>query len=67
MKTAKWESPESEFVILCVRLFFFHLNAMKLGLYIVSNIFVAKQIVVIFTLAEEYEGSLLLFYVFIIF
>lgn len=42
-----------------------HWDMMKQRLYIISNIFVAKWIVVMFSLAEEYKGSLLLFYIFL--
>lgn len=44
-----------------------HQDTVKQRLYKISNIFVAKWIVVMFSLAEEYKGSLSLLYIFLIF
>jgi len=45
----------------------FHWDAMKQRLYIISDIFVAKGIVVMFSLAEECKGCLSLFHIFLFF
>lgn len=42
-------------VYVCV----FHWSTVKQRLFIISNIFVVKQVVVLFSLVEEYKGSLL--------
>lgn len=38
---------------------------MKQRLFIIWNIFVVEWVVVVFSLGEEYKGSLLLFYIFL--
>lgn len=48
------------FVYVCL----FHWAVMEQRLFIISNIFVVKQVVVVFFIVEEYKGRLLLFCIF---
>lgn len=62
-----WGSWKWVWFLSCVYVCVFHWDTMKWRLYIISNICVANEIVVMFCLAEENKGSLSLFYIFLIF